>query len=124
MKKNIIIFISILAIVFAERGDLLSYDFVDSANVNDIGNYLNGEFGDFDFVWFDCGGPNEYAAFFSEYWNICSHYIICHFTYSNGQQNANFNAILNGIKGNTSIINIIEPNKYRQGSLTILKKNN
>ena len=48
MKKTIIIFISILAIVFAERGDLLSYDFVDSANINDIGNYLNGEFGDFD----------------------------------------------------------------------------
>ena len=48
MKKIIIILASFLAIVFAERGDLLSYDFVDLIDVNDIDSYLNGEFGDFD----------------------------------------------------------------------------
>ena len=29
-------------------------------------------YGPFDFVWFDCGGPEEYIQFMWEYWDICS----------------------------------------------------
>ena len=59
---------------------------------------LRKKYGDFDFVWFDCGGVDEYKAFFSEYWDICSYYIICHFTYSNGKANDHLLTILDAIK--------------------------
>ena len=83
---------------------------------------LYNEYGVFDFVWFDCGSSNEYEAFFSEYWDICSSYIICHFTYSDGQPNEKHTSIMNGIKGDPFIIDIVEPHKMRQGSITIIKK--
>jgi hypothetical protein len=83
---------------------------------------LKDKYGDFDFVWFDCGGVDEYEAFFAEYWDICSFYIICHFTYLNGKANGHLLAILNAIKGDPFMLDIIEPNKTRQGSLTIIKK--
>ena len=50
---------------------------------------LAHEYGKFDFVWFDLGGPKEYDAFFSEYLDICNGYIICHFTYTDGKPNNN-----------------------------------
>ena len=78
--------------------------------------------GKFDFVWFDCGGLSEYEAFFSEYWDICSGYVICHFTYTNGKPNELLDAVLRGAKGNPARFDIIEPHKSRQGSLTILNK--
>lgn len=78
--------------------------------------------GNFDFVWFDCGGPPDYEAFFDEYWSICSSYIICHFTYSNGSPNANFKAISRFLSDDVERLDIIEPHKTRQGSVTILKK--
>ena len=80
------------------------------------------DYGCFDFVWFDCGGSKEYEDFFSEYWNICSYYVICHFTYTDGHPNENLEAILKSAEGNPFRIDIIEPHKIRQGSLTILKK--
>ena len=48
MLKRIIILFLISSTIYAERGDLLSFEFVDSVNVDDIDNYLNGEFGDFE----------------------------------------------------------------------------
>ena len=83
---------------------------------------LYNEYGVFDFVWFDCGSRDEYEAFFSEYWDICSSYIICHFTHSDGQPNEKHTSIMNGIKGDPFIIDIVEPHKTRQGSVTIIKK--
>ncbi len=96
-------------------------DFVEG-KFQGLAEQLLVKYGDFDFVWFDCGGSDEYRAFFSEYWDLCSAYIICHFTYLDGKPNKNFEAILDGIKGDPFVIDIIEPHKTRQGSLTIIKK--
>ena len=35
-----------------------------------IPNNLFQKYGEFDFVWFDCGGYEEYQTFFSEYWSV------------------------------------------------------
>lgn len=83
---------------------------------------LKEEYGVFDLVWFDCGDHQAYEEFVSEYWDICSSYIIFHFTYLDGKPNLNLTSILNGIRGNPSMIDIVEPHKTRQGSLTIIKK--
>ncbi len=45
---------------------------------------LYKKYGYFDFVWFDCGGPNEYLNFINEFWEYCSNYIFFHFTYWDG----------------------------------------
>tara|TARA_B100000214_G_scaffold367951_1_gene338791 strand:- start:743 stop:1375 length:633 start_codon:yes stop_codon:yes gene_type:complete len=87
-----------------------------------ISNNLFQKYGEFDFVWFDCGGYEEYQTFFSEYWSICSNYIICHFTYTDNEPNKNMKAITEGALGDIFKIDIIEYHKKRQGSITILKK--
>ena len=84
--------------------------------------FLFENYGYFDFVWFDCGGPKEYQAFFSEYWEICSKYAVCHFTYLNGKPNLNLQTIIDNVTNDPFRIDIVEPHKTRQGSLTILKK--
>lgn len=83
---------------------------------------LISKYGKFDFVWFDCGGPEEYQAFLEEYWKICSSYVFFHFTYTDGSPNSNLEIILSRISGDPFIIDIIEPHKRRQGSITIVKK--
>lgn len=114
-------------------GDLIKKpgmdDIVESAYVDFFEGVFEGKadklyetYGTFDFVWFDCGGPEEYEAFFSEYWDICSSYIISHFTYSDGEPNANLESILNNVKGDPFRIDIVEPHKKSQGSITIIKK--
>ena len=80
------------------------------------------KYGKFDFVWFDCGGPQEYEAFLEEYWSLCSGYIFFHFTYSNGAPNENLKAILSTVASEPFRIDIVEPHKKRQGSVTIIKK--
>ena len=104
-------------------------DIIGSAYIDFVEGKFEGKskelyekYGEFDFVWFDCGGAVEYERFFSEYWDICSSYIICHFTYSDGKPNANLSAILNKISGDPFRIDIVEPHKKRQGSITIIKK--
>ena len=83
---------------------------------------ISEDYGCFDLVWFDCGGSQDFEDFFSEYWDICSYYIICHFTYSGGVPNSNMKALLNGVKDDPFIIDIIEPHGSRQGNITIIKK--
>ena len=83
---------------------------------------LSREFGAFDFVWFDCGSTSEYESFFSEYWNLCLDYIFFHYTYSNGKPNEKLKTILRNISNTPFKIDIIEPHKTRQGSITIIKK--
>jgi len=79
-------------------------------------------YGPFDFVWFDCGGPEEYFDFMVEYWDICCHYVIFHYTHSFQMPN-NMLGIVTGLAtGNPQRIDILEPHKDRQGSVTILKK--
>ena len=75
-----------------------------------------------DFVWFDCGGSLEYEQFMKEYWSICSEYVLFHYTYTRGKQNKNMKTILENIESNVMKMDIIEPNKFTQGSVTMLKK--
>ena len=51
-------------------------------------------------------------------------YVICHFTFSDGKPNDLYEAVINGSTGDPFQIDIIEPHKTRQGSITILKKRN
>ena len=83
---------------------------------------LMNEYGKFDFVWFDCGGPKEYEEFIKEYWDICSEYVIFHFTYCNGQPTESLVSILKNISGPHFRLDIVEPHKKNQGSITILRK--
>jgi len=83
---------------------------------------LAEKYGDFDFVWYDCGGSAEYKVFMDEYWDICSDYIFFHFTYSSGSPNQLRDIILNNVTGNPSIFDIVEPHKSRQGSITMVRK--
>ena len=83
---------------------------------------LSEKYGDFDFVWFDCGGRKEYLDFFDEYWPICSNYIVFHYTHSDGVPNEKFKTILSKVSNGCQVFNIIEPHKKRQGSITIVKK--
>lgn len=85
--------------------------------------FLKEKYKKFDFVWFDCGGELEYKQFIEEYWDLCSEYIIFHYTYHDKKPNSLYYSIINNIKELYENISIIEPHKYRQGSITIIKKN-
>ena len=83
---------------------------------------IHNQYGNFDFVWFDCGGNKDYQDFLEEYWFLCSGYIFFHFTYSDGAPNENFKTIMETLGKDPFKIDIIEPHKKRQGSITIIKK--
>ncbi len=55
MKKYYILILIIFSFVFALRGDLISFQFEDSKNIDDISNYINEEFNDFNL-------PANYSA--------------------------------------------------------------
>ena len=88
------------------------------------------KYGYFDFVWFDCGGAEEYDAFMREYWDICSEYVLFHYTYYQGKPTQNLGVVLQHITGheqlsggsNVQRIDFIEPHKEGQGSITMFKK--
>ena len=71
-------------------------DFVEG-NFEDKANILSEKYGNFDFVWFDCGSASEYKTFMENYWDICSDYIFFHYTYSGGVPNMNHDMILENI---------------------------
>ena len=79
-------------------------------------------YGPFDFVWYDCGVPEDYRDFMFEYWDICSQYVIFHYTYSFQMPNTFLEIIMGSATGNPQRIDILEPHKDKQGSVTILKK--
>tara|TARA_Y100001970_G_C14224521_1_gene854758 strand:+ start:198 stop:1685 length:1488 start_codon:yes stop_codon:yes gene_type:complete len=105
------------AIISSKYTDFLEGSFEDKANI------LRKKYEAFDFVWFDCGGAAEYKKFMKEYWDICSNYIFFHFTYSSGRPNELHDIILKNMTGNPYIFDIIEPHKSRQGSITMVRKN-
>ena len=88
------------------------------------------KYGEFDMIWFDCGAPQDYQDFLTEYWNICSHYMIFHYTFFQGQPTTAIDIISGSIDGwtrltgcsNVQRIDILEPHKAGQGSITMLKK--
>ena len=88
------------------------------------------KYGEFDMIWFDCGAPQDYQDFLTENWNICSHYMIFHYTFFQGQPTTAIDIISGSIDGharlyganNVQRIDILEPHKAEQGSITMLKK--
>ena len=88
------------------------------------------KYGEFDMIWFDCGAPQDYQDFLTEYWNICSHYMIFHYTFFQGQPTTAIDIISGSIEGwtrltgcsNVQRIDILEPHKAGQGSITMLRK--
>ena len=108
----------------SEMNDIISSEYVEfiKGNFEGRASSLLKKYGNFDFVWFDCGGATEYKKFIDEYWDICSGYIFFHFTYFDGSPNENHKLILNNIKGNPKIFDIVEPHKHRQGSITMVQK--
>ncbi len=99
-------------------------DYVELVNGKFQGkaNDLHQKYGTFDFVWFDCGGPEEYESFIKEYWDICSDYVIFHFTYTYNKPNIMLETILKNVKGTYFRMDIQEPHKWRQSGLTVLRK--
>jgi len=104
--------------------DIISSKYVEfiHGKFEEKADMLVQKYGNFDFVWFDCGGAREYETFINEYWDICSGYIFFHFTYKDGSPNVLHEIILDNVTGNPFIFDIIEPHKKRQGSITMVKK--
>jgi hypothetical protein len=112
--------------------DFIEGDFKSDAVKDRVkSDYPNG----FDLVWFDCGGPKEYEWFMENWWDdMVNEYALFHFTYFRGELNSNGKIIdkLSGqwIQGQMKCPNyhylfrmdIVEPHKFKQGSVTMLKK--
>ena len=93
------------------EGDMMDSSVVDRVREN----------GPYDLVWFDCGGPVEYQYFVDYYWNMVKEYALFHFTYFRGEPNKN-NSILSTITDISYRMDIVEPHKFKQGSITMLRK--
>ena len=93
------------------EGDMMDSSVVDRVREN----------GPYDLVWFDCGGPVEYQYFVDYYWNMVKEYALFHFTYFRGEPNKN-NDILSLLRGYQYRMDIVEPHKFKQGSITMLRK--
>ena len=91
-------------------------DMTDSSVVNRV-----RENGPYDLVWLDCGGPVEYQYFVDYYWNMVKEYALFHFTYFRGEPNKN-NDILSLLRDYQYRMDIVEPHKFKQGSITMLRK--
>jgi len=93
------------------EGDFTDFSTVDKVRSN----------GPYDLVWFDCGGPEEYQFFVDFYWGMVKEYALFHFTYFRGEPNNN-NNILSKIKDYKYRMDIVEPHKFKQGSITMFRK--
>ena len=104
--------------------EIINSEYVDfvEGSFQDKSDALFNKYGNFDFVWYDCGGTEEYKVFMNKYWKICSDYVLFHFTYYDGKPNPNLAVVLEMMTGNPLRFDIIEPHKYRQGSITMLRK--
>ena len=96
----------------------------------------------FDFVWFDCGGVDEYVDFIEEYWPLITAdhgLLLLHYTYWTVEQERNggverklvMGSIVNelkrqqlaaGLGATFEVLTLVEPHKTRQGSVTMIRK--
>ena len=100
-------------------------DFIEGDFMNpDIMSQVKDTYSKFDMCWFDCGGPIELQFFLDNYLDIVKEYFVVHFTFFKGKENKNGETISKFLETNSHIqrLDIIEPHKYRQGSITILRK--
>jgi len=100
--------------------DFIEGDFMSP----DIMSQVKDTHSEFDMCWFDCGGPIELQFFLDNYLDIVKEYFVVHFTFFKGKENKNGETISKFLETNSHIqrLDIIEPHKYRQGSITILRK--
>ena len=100
--------------------DFIEGDFMSP----DIMSQVKDTHSEFDMCWFDCGGPIELQFFLDNYFDIVKEYFVVHFTFFKGKENKNGETISKFLETNSHIqrLDIIEPHKYRQGSITILRK--
>jgi len=97
--------------------EFIEGDFSTSSVMNDVMKHAP-----YDLVWFDCGGPAEYQFFVDEYWGMVKEYALFHFTYFRGEPNRNHD-ILSKISETVLFrMDIVEPHKFKQGSISMLKK--
>ena len=94
-----------------------------------------------DFVWFDCGGIDEYVDFINEYWDLITvenGMLLLHFTYWTLSKKRSvrelvmvMGSIANEIKRQQlsagldapfEVLSLVEPHKSRQGSVTMIRK--
>ena len=100
-------------------------DFIEGDFMNpDIMSQVKNTYSEFDMCWFDCGGPIELQFFLDNYFDIVKEYFVVHFTFFKGKENKNGETISKFLESNPHIqrLDIIEPHKYRQGSITILRR--
>ena len=107
--------------------DFIEGDFTQSSIVSQV----KENYSQFDLCWFDCGGPEEYQFFIDNYFNMIKEFSIFHFTFFKGEENKNGKIIskclseyLRSTGSNMQRLDIIEPHKFKQGSITILRKVN
>jgi len=89
---------------------------------------IRSKFGDLDFIWFDCGGHEEYIDFFDEYWQILSGdggLLLMHYTLTNLSMGAalkEFKLRLAARPAEAEIVSLLEPHKMMQNSFSIIRK--
>src|ERR1043165_4658914 len=90
---------------------------------------LSDSGGAIDFAWLDCGGYEEYLAFFEEYWPLINDdngVLVMHYTISNPL----IGHIVKDLKlkqattlfNDFELLSFIEPHKFRQNSFTIVRR--
>ena len=97
-----------------------------------------------DFVWFDCGGIDEFVDFINEYWDLITldnGMLLLHFTYWTLEKKHSgprvreqvmvMGSIANEIKRQQlsagldapfELLSLVEPHKSRQGSVTMIRR--
>ena len=111
-----------------ELVEFIEGDFRDSSVVKHV-----RESGPYDLVWVDCGGPEECHFFVYNYWNMVKEYALFHHTYSHDKPNANHKILSNALTAPhntdgpedltyTYRMDILEPHKLRQGSVTMFRR--
>ncbi len=112
---------------------VLESPFIDWINAKFEGQAksIAEQYGAIDFAWFDCGGPDQYTRFCDEYLPLCNGFVFFHFTYTGGRPNINRQIISEAIStprflddeglSYWSLIDLVEPHKHQQGSITMLQ---
>ena len=95
--------------------EFIQGDMRDSEVISKISTH-----GPYDLVWVDCGGWEEYKFFAENYWHMVKEYVLFHFTYFKGEPNKNLEVVSQ--LPAAFRMDIIEPHKFRQGSITMLRK--
>ena len=116
---------------------------VDEADFRGHSQRMDQDVFPLDFVWFDCGGLDQYIDFIEEYWGLINPghgLLVLHFTYWNlkrlggdGVKDVQVicGPIANEMKrqqmaaggnANFEVLSLLEPHKRRQGSVTLIRK--